>query len=269
MAPPPASRGEVLLALRGEILSLVLPGTHAHGVSHCAETTSQGSVDAVHEIEPLVAEVWSYHLAPGARHTVVPDGCMDLVFRDGADADLFWVGPMTRAESVSVDELTHFVGVRFRPGVAPPLLGRDARDLLDHDVPARDGRLLDALVAARTDEERRGLLLGALGQQRRAMPDPVVLSAATAILESGGALRVSDLAVGVGLSERTLHRRFAASVGYGPKQLCRIARLGVARTLGKRGFAGAQLAVQAGYFDQAHLCHDLASFGLTVESLLT
>ena len=70
-----------------------------------------------------------------------------------------------------------------------------------------------------------------------------------------------------GLSERTLHRRFLAGVGYGPKRLCRIARLGVARALAVQGIGGADLAAEAGYFDQAHLCHEVASFGLTPASL--
>jgi AraC-like DNA-binding protein len=220
------------------------------------------------DVNALVAEVWSMRLAPSARHTVLPDGCMDLVFRDSTDAGLFWVGPMTRAEVVTVDAPTRFLGVRFPPGVAPALIGLDARDLLDRDLPANDERLLDSLLAASSDEARRDLLLGAVGRRRRAAPDPVVLSVSGAIIESGGALRVADLARSEGFSERTLHRRFVTAVGYGPKQLCRIARLGVARGLGRRGIGGAQLAAEAGYFDQAHLCHDLASFGLNADSLL-
>jgi AraC-like DNA-binding protein len=221
----------------------------------------------VYALDALVAEVWSVKMDPGAGQWVLPDGCMDLVFRHGADPALFWVGPMTRAERVTADAPTRFVGIRFRPGAAPCLVGLDARELLDRDVSANDDRLLDALVAARSDEERQRVMLRAVRPCGSA-PDPVVLHASATVLESAGALRVADLAERAGLSERTLHRRFAASVGYGPKQLCRIARLGVARTLARRGVAGAQLAVEAGYFDQAHLCHDLASFGLTPAALV-
>jgi AraC-like DNA-binding protein len=221
----------------------------------------------VHALAPFVAEVWSARLAPGQGHLVVPDGCMDLVFRDGADAELFWVGAMTRAEIVAVDAPARFLGVRFRPGAAPAFIGLDARELLDCDVPANDARLLDALVAARCETARRDMLLAAVARQRAAAPDPVVVSAAAAILDAGGALRVADLAQRAGLSERTLHRRFLAGVGYGPKRLCRIARLGVARALAVRGIGGADLAARAGYFDQAHLCHEVASFGLMPASL--
>jgi AraC-like DNA-binding protein len=216
----------------------------------------------------LVDEVWSVRLEPGTQHTVLPDGCMDLVYRDGSDPALFWVGPMTRAEVVRAEEPTRFLGVRFRPGVAPALLGCDAREMLDLDVPAGDSRLLGALVGASSDAVRGDLLLSAV-LRRGVVPDALVTAVSATILSSGGALRVADLARTAGLSERTLHRRFAAAVGYGPKQLCRIARLGVARRLGRQGVSGARLAAEAGYCDQAHLCHELASFGLSSTALVS
>ena len=219
-------------------------------------------------IVPFVAEVWAVHLEPGKQHAVLPDGCVDLVFRGGDGPELFWVGAMTRAEFVGVEGPTDFVGVRFRPGVAPGILGVDARDWLDQDVPANDARLLDALVATPNASARHHLLLHAVARRRVASPDPVVVALSDAILATGGELRVGDLAQRAGLSERTLRRRFGASVGYGPKQLCRVARLQRARTLGRVGLGGATLAARAGYYDQAHLCHELASFGLTSTSLL-
>jgi AraC-like DNA-binding protein len=234
---------------------------------HVHRAAPPSRLDDVHALTPFVSEVWSARLAPGQRHRVVPDGCIDLVFRDGAHAELFWVGPMTRAETVSVDAPACFLGVRFRPGVAPAFVGVDARELLDREVPENDACLLDALIDARCETARRDLLLAAVARRRAAAPDSAVVSAAAAILDAGGALRVADLARRAGLSERTLHRRFLAGVGYGPKQLCRIARLGVARALAARGVGGADLAAEAGYFDQAHLCHEVASFGLTPASL--
>lgn len=211
-------------------------------------------------------EPWTARLAPGARHLVLPDGCVDLVFRDGPEPALFWVGPMTRAEVVAVDGPTRFVAVRFRPGIGPALAGQDARDLLDRDLPVHDGRLLEALAAA-ADDRARGALLAAAVSRLPGAPDRLVVETAAAIARSGGAARVARLAAGAGVSERTLHRRFLAAVGYGPKRLCRIARLQVARAAAARGLSGADLAAQAGYFDQAHLCHELAGFGVTPAAL--
>ena len=58
---------------------------------HVHRAAPPGSLDDVHALTPFVSEVWSARLAPGQRHLVVPDGCIDLVFRDGADAELLWV----------------------------------------------------------------------------------------------------------------------------------------------------------------------------------
>lgn len=217
-------------------------------------------------LPPSIGELWSVRLVPGQRHVVLPDGCMDLVFRGGAAPELFWVGPMTRAEEVVVDAPAEYVGVRFRPGVGPALAGVDARDLVDRDVAFGDGRILERLATAPSGEARRALLVAALFRPPAA-PDPLVVRAAAEILRSGGAVQVAALARRAGVSDRTLHRRFVAAVGYGPKQLCRIARLGVARELAVRGVGGAALAAEAGYFDQAHLSHELAAFGLTAASL--
>jgi AraC-like DNA-binding protein len=211
--------------------------------------------------------LWSIQFEPGDRHTVLPDGCMDLVLREGKDLSLLWIGPMTRARIVAVKEPTRFLGVRFRPGATPPFLRHSARSFLDRSISVRDTSLYTALARARSERTRRDLLLAVVARRFRPEPDPVVASAAAAILGAGGAVRIDNLAQRVGLSERQLHRRFVAGVGHGPKLLCRVARLQVARALAERGLCGAPLAAEAGYFDQAHLCRDLASFGLSPAAL--
>lgn len=220
------------------------------------------------QVLSLVDEVWALRVAPCTPVLVLPDGCMDLVFRGGAEPALLWVGPMTRAVKVAPDTRTDLVGVRFRPGGGPTFAGVDARDLLDRDLPAGDPRILDALLAARGPSERRRLMLTWLARRPRDAPDPLVLAAAGRILAAGGAIRIPALARSAGVSDRTLHRRFLAAVGHGPKVLCRIARLWRARSLAAAGLGGADLAAAAGYADQAHLCHELASFGATSAALV-
>jgi transcriptional regulator GlxA family with amidase domain len=73
--------------------------------------------------------------------------------------------------------------------------------------------------------------------------------------------KVADVATRVGLSERQLNRRSLASFGYGPKVLLRVLRLQRALRLARSGMSLAQVAVTAGYGDQAHLAHEV--FALT------
>jgi transcriptional regulator GlxA family with amidase domain len=69
---------------------------------------------------------------------------------------------------------------------------------------------------------------------------------------------VAVLAARAGLSERQLHRRCVGAFGYGAKTLDRVLRLQRFLALGRAAPRAslAELAVAAGYADQAHLGHD-------------
>jgi transcriptional regulator GlxA family with amidase domain len=97
---------------------------------------------------------------------------------------------------------------------------------------------------------------------------PVALEA---FERNGPDVRVRDVARRVGLSQRRFIQVFAAEVGLTPKLYARVKRFQRARAL-VRGTAPpdwAQLAVECGYFDQAHLIRDFRAFaGLTPEEYL-
>ena len=67
-------------------------------------------------------------------------------------------------------------------------------------------------------------------------------------------VRVDRLADELGFSERQLRRRFDDAVGYGPKTLQRILRLG--QFLAASGTDIVAAAIDAGYADQAHLTRE-------------
>jgi AraC-like DNA-binding protein len=170
-------------------------------------------------------------------------------------------GPQSRHTSRPRAAPLLAVGARFRPGVAPELLGVPARELLDQHVP------LDALrpaLAARLDARLAGARAPLAALERELLrsidalgePDPVV-EAATALLAAGRSPGVADVADRVYVSERQLERRFAERVGYGPKTFHRIARFQRAvDQLGRDGAELARAAAAAGYADQAHLTRE-------------
>lgn len=72
--------------------------------------------------------------------------------------------------------------------------------------------------------------------------------------------RIEQLSHWIGISERQFHRRFSAAIGYGPKMFQSVLRfqrlLKTARETGaEQGLA--DLAVSAGYADQAHMTRDV------------
>ena len=122
-------------------------------------------------------------------------------------------------------------------------------------------RLLDA-VRAETDVRRRAAgLWAALARALSARPAGAVEAVVTR-LESGRSGTIGELARSVGLTPRTLQRRFRAEVGMDPTLLRRILRFRAAFRLLERLPPGrwSRVAPRVGYFDQAHLIRDFRRF---------
>ncbi len=104
------------------------------------------------------------------------------------------------------------------------------------------------------------MLEGILARQADAMPRPDnAMLLAHGLLSAGpppGRHIVSWLMDELGLSERTLRRRFDAAFGYGPKTLDRILRFQRYLGLARNRESMARLAAAAGYADQAHLVRE-------------
>ncbi|WP_031937859.1 helix-turn-helix domain-containing protein [Prescottella defluvii] len=197
------------------------------------------------------ATVW--HTVRSPDGTVLPDGCMDLVWRDGA---VLVAGPDTRPFTVTASS-DPGVGVRFPPGLLPHLLGVPATDLRDQRVPLADvvgGRGAAALTASDPLEAAAAFESFAVGRLAESgEPDPVVTVAAH-LLGTGGS--VAAVAEATGMSARALHRLGNRSFGYGPKTLAGILRLARARSLAARGIPSAVVAARCGYVDQSHLIRE-------------
>jgi methylphosphotriester-DNA--protein-cysteine methyltransferase len=84
---------------------------------------------------------------------------------------------------------------------------------------------------------------------RHAEPDPLITAAMRRLVVPEA--RVATVASDLGVSERQLHRRITAAVGYSPKVLARVARL--RRLVGVRAETLADRAYAAGYASQAHM----------------
>lgn len=214
----------------------------------------------------------------GDLRTPLPDECLDLVWVD--DGSMWLCGPETRSWSRGYPPHTTAVGVRFRAGSGPPILGvaasevRDARVRLAELWGDRDARELAERIAYRCDDGGRVRELEDAVRHRvvdAGPADDVALEMAAGLNQHHPA-SVRDLSRRTGLCERQVHRRCTAAFGYGPAVLVRILRLRrflhLART--HQRLAGlADMALAAGYFDQQHLAHEVrAIFGTTPTMLV-
>jgi len=208
-------------------------------------------------------------LATEPAHHILPDGCIDIVLgwtsSISSPSESLAVGTMTRPLVVGANERAAFAGVRFWPGRAYPFVGVPASEITDLRVDVGDlwrggASALDAL-----DVCDRAALFAALERallQRLHVgqpPNRAVDAAVRAILRARGNLSIAALAPALGVTRQYLARAFALHVGVPPKTFARIAR--VRRVLAEARVAETvdwvALALDAGYYDQAHLAGEV------------
>jgi AraC-like DNA-binding protein len=202
---------------------------------------------------------WTVGPHSGGTETVLPDGSIDLVWREGHAP--FLAGPDTGPVPSERPPGSTVVGVSFRPGAAPAMLGIPADELRDLRVPLAEVWGGDAGLEQRLDdgEAPRARLRVIERELRRRLkdaerPDRLVVEA-VARLRAPAPRRVCAIGEELGISERQLRRRFNAAVGYGPKTLARVLRFQRMLALARNGASRdlGHLAVDAGYADQAHM----------------
>ncbi|GAA2854121.1 AraC family transcriptional regulator [Actinoplanes cyaneus] len=196
---------------------------------------------------------------------ILPDGCVDLIWQSERGA--FLAGPDTGPVANAGPGGRHVVGVRLRPGAGGTLLGMPLTPLRNLRPDLTDLGLRVSLPGELAPAEALRRLVGLTGRLAEERPaDPVMLAAARLLRDPG--LRVPELGDRLGVSDRQLRRRFGAAVGYGPKTLQRVYRFRRFLRMAGEGSLG-ELAVRAGYTDQAHLTRETAEFaGMTPGELV-
>lgn len=170
------------------------------------------------------------------------------------------------------------VGAHFKPGGSLPFLG-PAGELRDALVPlealwgAEAARLRERLLDAATAEARFGVFERVLLARLAGLSGghPAVALALERFRNDHRGPRVSEVARWCGLSQRRFIRVFDEEVGLTPKLFARVQRFQRALRLVEdgRGMEWGSVALECGYFDQAHLINDFRGFsGVTPTAYL-
>ena len=160
-------------------------------------------------------------------------------------------------------------GVKFTPGGFRGFLNAPVSSLADRTVPVNEvfGSEIDALTTTLISSGDENTLIAAANDFFSARIPPkdetATLAAALVhrIVSESDIRTVDDLASHAGLGKRSLQRLFSEYVGVSPKWVIRRYRL---HELVERIHSGAQpdyaqLALELGYYDQAHLINDFRS----------
>ncbi len=169
-------------------------------------------------------------------------------------------GPHAKSVVIDTRAQRWLAAVQFRHGGASRFFSTAMTEIANHVVQLQHvwhcgGIVRERLLDAPTAMAKFRALEEVLLEHLKLEFDPSV-QYATIALRAGAS--VSQVAWHLGLSPRTLERRFSAQVGVSPKRFARVQRL--QRVL--RAARGATrpdwcaLAAEHGYADQAHLIHD-------------
>jgi AraC-like DNA-binding protein len=214
----------------------------------------------------------------GSLHRVLPDACADFIFdlsdptRATRDCAAL-VGTMTRAIVVPVGGQRDVFGIRFRPGAAWLLWRAPMRALCDAQGPLDDiepGASSLAERLAETPAFRDRITLAEAWIESRLAHCEIdeekrrTVSAINSQLESGA--RGAILA-NLGWNERKLQRFFEAAYGPSPATMRCFWRFEHLRRelLRAKDASLAELAVDHGFSDQAHMAREFQRFaGLSI-----
>ena len=219
---------------------------------------------------------------------IVPDGGIHLIFNlgdrpsgdRGADLPCLAMGMTCAPTRIVFAGRIEQLCVRLRAGAATAILGVPASELTDQGValdalwgPAA-GETLAQLHALPTTAARARWLSCVL-DERASRADGsanarAAIEAMRRIAASGGRIRIRDLASELGITDRRLQQLFHDHIGLSPKAACRLARFRevLVRRRRQPTRAWGELALDTGFYDQAHLANELKAFtGVTPSDL--
>jgi AraC-like DNA-binding protein len=242
------------------------------GQRACAE--QRPVLQTVRERRPIAALaryvtcVWVQEVSPDSApfvHRRAPNGSAELVCVLGSAPRV--LGPQTGPVAEVLVPGATVVGVRLRPGAAPPVLHLPSSETAGLDLAADElwgngsHALGEALAAAGSAHAAAALLERAVAARVADGPDLDALACeAVRRLMRNERADVRAVAASLFISERQLRRRCDAAVGLTPKMLHRIFRfqrfIALAWTLEQPSTQLARLAADAGYADQAHLTRE-------------
>lgn len=181
-------------------------------------------------------------------------------------------GAQMRYCVIDTAETECVVGAVFCPGGTAPFFHLPAHEISDRSISLdllwgrRASDLREQLLAAPSPHARLETLERLLTLAFQPLsPDAAVDFALQVFHHRPDRNSVAAVTDRTGLSARRFIQRFKSSVGLSPKQYCRILRFQSALTCARTADVDwTRIALDCGYFDQAHFIHDFRDFsGIT------
>jgi AraC-like DNA-binding protein len=223
------------------------------------------------------------------RERILPSGCAQVIFGlsrdflldcpeglpDQRTAPALLVGQRSVYEIVDTSDFADLIGIVFEPAVLPAFVS-DRADLFSNRNAALEQvwggqarTLRDHLREVSSPQERlrcleQFLLANFLPRilQSRFDLHPAVEFALYRFGQTPTVWSVTEVARNTGWSHRRFSQIFREQVGFAPKTWCRIARFqrAVQQVRAGREIPWAEVAVECGFYDQAHFANEFRAF---------
>jgi AraC-like DNA-binding protein len=243
-------------------------------------------------LDSFIESIWLYQSEPRphALERILPTGAAQLIvnlkedqtrlydpkssYRCVSTSGSVLSGAHTRFQVIDTSEQEYVAGVAFKPGGTVPFFRLPAHEARDADVP------LESLWGARRTASLRERLLesstidAALDAFEAVLQEiwgppglhPAVTYALAVFDRAPSTISITRVTDTIGLSAKRFIERFKREVGLTPKRYCRVRRFQRALALShqNRDVDWTRVALDCGYFDQAHFIHEFKSFaGIT------
>jgi AraC-like DNA-binding protein len=242
-------------------------------------------------LDEFIESIWIYRNDPQPHglERILPTGAAQLIVNLKEDETRLYdpeaphryvatsgsvlAGVRSGFQVIDTSEQEYVAGVAFRPGGIVPFIRIPAHEASEADIPleALCGRgwaaaLRERLLESGGIDATLDTLEAVLREMWRPQwLHPAVNYALGAFDRAPLTSSIAAVTGAIGLSPKRFIERFKIEVGLTPKRYCRIRRFQRALTLSSRGEVDwTRVAMDCGYFDQAHFIHDFRSFaGLT------
>ncbi|HEX4022506.1 MAG TPA: helix-turn-helix domain-containing protein [Acidobacteriaceae bacterium] len=243
-------------------------------------------------LSDFIGCLWYWEGAPGphTRERLLPNGEAAVIFnlldepiriynaqdiaRYADYGNAVFSGARSDCFVIDANQQERVIGIQFLPGGAFPFFRMPVSEMegasvsLDDLWPRQAAEIREQLLAA-PDVDTMLYTLERCLLQRFVRPPELHDAVTFALRHIGGSATIGKIAAitdRIGLSSRRFIQVFHQQVGLTPKAFCRVRRFQrVLQSVHRVGHVDwAQVALDCGYYDQAHCIHDFRAFsGLT------
>jgi len=238
------------------------------------ELTTENYESRLASARQQLAQYYSFVISPDAKESVVavPDGSIDILFHCSSSKPQALVcGSVKKGKRVEFAKGNLYFGARFYPGKANLLLNCPLdqfteKEITLSDVQKKADDLAEKICSAGSFEERVQLFEQFHCKMEKQLSSPALVNyILNKINKCNGDIRIQELAEETGYSTRYINSSFKKHVGIAPKLFLRIVRFqrcfnNLRSQADHLNFA--DLALEAGYYDQAHFINEFKEFSL-------